>query len=566
MHHTHRETPAHRSGVLGAVVTLITVLLTPVIQAQTTPDAGSLQQQLERDRRPALPQRGTLPDMAAPTGPSLATGDTTVEVKLFRVLGNTLLTPAQIDAVLAPYRNKPLGLPQLQEAADALGLAYRAQGGVVRTTLPKQDVTDGIVTIQVLESAMGAVQIEGAGPVRSKLAHVLGMIQAAQPQGQVLDGNALDRALLLADDLPGAAVNGSLRQGDKENTTDLSLKFSDEPAWFADASLDNNGARSTGNIRLAANASLNSPLGLGDSASLSLLHTQGSDYVRAAFSLPVGLNGWRAGLSTSLMRYKLVSSDFAALGAKGTSTTFGLDASYPLLRSRTRNVYLNLNADRKQLDNQSNGATQSHYGVNTLSAGLSGNLYDNLGGNAATNASLTLVKGRVNQGTLDVGENPALAGGFSKLRYALSRQQPLGEKFSLLAAVSGQSSASQLDSSEKFYLGGPAGVRAYPVNEGSGTSGTLVSADLRWHLSPGLNLEAFADHGTVQNSGSSTSPQNYSLKGYGLGLRWFSGSGANFRLSLARRAGNNPNPTANGSDQDGTRTLNRLWATANLPF
>jgi hemolysin activation/secretion protein len=264
------------------------------------------------------------------------------------------------------------------------------------------------------------------------------------------------------------------------------------------------------------------------------------------------------------MRYKLVAPEFAALDGKGSSDTFGIDAMYPVLRTRTRNVYLNLNADHKRFENQSNGATQSRYTVNNLSAGVNGNLYDTLGGNSANNASLVWTRGRVNLGAPDANENKALEGSFNKLRYAFSRQQALGERLSLLVSVSGQASGSQLDSSEKFYLGGPSGVRAYPSSEGSGRSGTLASAELRWQVQSTFGLDSFWDHGTVRNP--EAGGKSYSLKGYGLGVRWYASNSASVRIAWAHRIGQNPNPTATGNDQDGAKSLNRIWAAVNLPF
>jgi hypothetical protein len=38
------------------------------------------------------------------------------------------------------------------------------------------------------------------------------------------------------------------------------------------------------------------------------------------------------------------------------------------------------------------------------------------------------------------------------------------------------------------------------------------------------------------------------------------------KATWARKHGNNPNPTHDGNDQDGTRDRNRYWLQLNLPF
>ena len=61
-------------------------------------------------------------------------------------------------------------------------------------------------------------------------------------------------------------------------------------------------------------------------------------------------------------------------------------------------------------------------------------------------------------------------------------------------AFSGQLSYQNLDPSEQFYLGGPAGVRAYPVSSNGGSTGQLLTTELRWAAlkSPALHLRAEA--------------------------------------------------------------------------
>jgi hemolysin activation/secretion protein len=89
-------------------------------------------------------------------------------------------------------------------------------------------------------------------------------------------------------------------------------------------------------------------------------------------------------------------------------------------------------------------------------------------------------------------------GRFTKLRYALSRQQALTPDLSLYALLSGQLASKNLDSAEKFYLGGANGVRAYPSNEGGGSEGTMLNLELRWRAMNNLVVTGFYDWGSVK--------------------------------------------------------------------
>jgi hemolysin activation/secretion protein len=568
---TVRASTVRASCTLGV---LTASLLYAQAQAQTPPDAGRLQQQIEREQQPLLPPK--LPPAAAILPPRMrALSGQTLTVTQFRFVGNTRLTAQQLGAAVAPYLNREVDFSQLEAAASAVAKAYRDAGWVVRTYLPAQDIAAGVVTIQVVEAVFGKVVLQGSGARLVNPEVVLRMFEAQQPSGALLNAEALDRALLLADDLPGVSVVGSMQEGASEGETDLLVKLSDEPRYVGDVSLDNTGARSTGAKRINANFSVNSPLGLGDLFSLNASKSSGSDYLRLSQTMSLGSSGLRVGANVSRLQYKLVSAEFSALGAKGTADSAGLEANYPVLRARTRNLFASLGVDSKKFSNHSAGAAVSVYSNHPVTIGLNGNAFDELGGGGANSASLSLAHGSVNlNGSPSQASDAATvqaAGAYSKWRYALSRQQMLGDSLALYAAWAGQWAAKNLDSSEKFYLGGVYGVRAYPSSEAGGAIGQMLNLELRQRLAGGVNLTAFYDIGHVRinadNQFSGASALNdYSLKGAGLATGWQMDSGASIKATWARRIGANPRPTAKGSDQDGSLVRDRFWLSASLPF
>jgi hemolysin activation/secretion protein len=119
------------------------------------------------------------------------------------------------------------------------------------------------------EAVFGGARIDGAG--RIDAARVGRFVEAAQARGALRNADALDRAILLVDDLPGAGATGNLVAGERDNETALALNLS------GDATFDNAGSRSTGAARASANLALASPLRLGDQATANLLHSDGSD-------------------------------------------------------------------------------------------------------------------------------------------------------------------------------------------------------------------------------------------------------------------------------------------------
>ncbi|MFZ4703426.1 MAG: POTRA domain-containing protein, partial [Candidatus Methylumidiphilus sp.] len=116
--------------------------------AQTPPDAGALQQQIERERQQRMPKRMAPDKPAAPAAMKPAAG-VVITVKQFRFAGNSLMTNEQLTPVVANFLDRPLDFAQLQAAAAAVAEAYRAAGWVVNAYLPQQDITRGHVQVIV---------------------------------------------------------------------------------------------------------------------------------------------------------------------------------------------------------------------------------------------------------------------------------------------------------------------------------------------------------------------------------------------------------------------------------
>ncbi len=558
-------------GASGALAVCLCAISLGAV-GQSAPDAGVLQQQIDRDRTQQLPRKGITPKPAEPA--ALQPSGASVTVREFRFAGNTLLTAAQLLPVVAEFLNRPLDFTQLQTAAAAIANAYRDAGWIVRAYLPQQDIKDGLVTIQVVEAVFGKLSIEGEA-TRVAVAGIAQRITSQLATATPLNGDALDRALLLVDDLPGVTVAGTLRAGERDGETDLQLKIADEPLVIGEISADNAGSRSTGKQRLNANLVLASPLGFGDQLTSSLIHSEGSDYLRIAYSLPIGMDGWRIGANVSNLDYRLVSPDFTALNAHGNSTTGGLEASYPIVRSRLKNLYLNLALDHRAFDNISSNATTSRYAIDSASIALAGNLFDSLGGGGANSANVSFVQGRVDlDGSPNRNADAATTrthGAYRKLRYGVTRQQVVTQDISLFAQYSGQLANKNLDSSEKFFLGGSSGVRAYPTSEGGGSNAQMLNLELRTRLPAGFTAATFQDWGRISqnvdnNFTGAPNANSYSLRGHGLNLAWQADFGLNLKATWARRQGSNPNPTTTGKDQDGSLYNNRLWLSASMLF
>jgi hemolysin activation/secretion protein len=536
--------------------------------AQTAPDAGALLRQTEQGLKLQTPPAAV--SRRAPPPPPMAKLDqATVTVQRFVFAGNTLVDSATLSQALSSYLNRPLSFDELQAAAAVVTQTYRDAGWLVTAYLPKQEIQNGQVTIQIIEAVFGKASVQDPQPQRMAAQRLVDIFNAQQTPGQPLNAQRVDRALLLLDDLPGVMVSGNLQAGTSAHETDMALSVIDEPLLKGDIGGDNNGSIPTGVTRTSLNASLNSPLWWGDQLQLNAIRTRGSEYTRLAYSVPVGNDGWRAQVRGSGLNYHLIG-DLAATDGHGRANTTGAELSYPLLRSQTSNLNALLGFDAKNYDNYNATGITSRYNTRVSSVALSGNHIDTSGG--THQYGINWISGKL---TSQVGTQNE--GRYQRLGVNLSRLQPLSTDTQLSLAYAMQVANANLDSSEKLYLEGPSGVRAYAngATRLGGSEGQTFTAELRHNLDMNWRLNGFYDYGKARVNrynyqADGTTPlsvlNDFQIRGYGFSLGWQNIQGIDLKATVAKRIGLNPNATAQGMDQDGSYKNPRYWVSATVAF
>jgi hemolysin activation/secretion protein len=550
--------------------------------AQVPPDAGRIQQDFERGRIPPAPPRTPAePLIEQPAKPALRAPDNVrIPVKGFRITRNTAFREDELLPLLKEFVGKNLSLEDLQRAADVITRHYRDRGYfVARAYVPAQDIRDGIVEITVLEGRIDRVSVKPIGETRLREQVVGSVLKNALPSNGLIRQDDLERGLLLLNDLPGIDVRSVLQPGETLGTTNLTAQLSEGPLVSGDVDFDNYGNKFSGLYRLGMTANVNDPSGYGDLASIRVQTSDGATYARAGYAIPVGSSGLKAGASYTGTTYELCC-EFAPIGARGDAQTVSLSALYPVLRSREANFYVSATYDVRHYFNATIASTTSDKRAKVGTLAGNGDFRDSVGGGALSNYTLAYSYGRLNLDAYppdqDLDDRTARTNGnYSKAAYALARQQRLGDTFGLYGSLNGQFASKNLDSSEKFMLGGPFGVRAYPTGEAVGDDGLLANLELRYGLQPGLQLAAFLDYGHIRLhryewdgwQGANTTIKNrYNLAGYGFGLSWNAPGSFSARASVAQRIGENPGRDANGNDSDGTKDRTRFWLQAVMFF
>lgn len=492
--------------------------------AQTAPDAGRVLRDLQQT--PALPPPQAVPQQRSEESPAPSQpGEAKVLVKSVTLSGNQEIPTEQLQPLVADLVGTEQTLGQLSAAARRITAYYRRAGfAVARAYLPAQDITHGNITIGVVEGRIAGHQLRNQSLLSNERAEAyLDGIR----EGDVIMSAQIDRGLLLLQDTPG--VSGSratLQPGASVGMSELLVEVDPAQRYSGNVVLDNYGSRYTGEYRVGGSFNVASPLQIGDQLSASAL-TSGDnlDFERLAYQLPVGSDGLRVGAAYFETHYKL-GREFASLQAHGSATSSSLFATYPFIRSQLKNLSGTLSVEDKRLqDAVDSTSTFTPKKVSVASLGLSGSLQDFFWGGGTSSLDLSLA-----QGSLSIDSASAVAiddasartnGGYTRFSYGLNRLQRLTDAAFLAVAVNGQTASKNLDSSEKFSLGGANGVRAYPQGEANGDEGYRATVELHYTLTADMQATLFYDMGTVtinKNPFGTSTTNSRTLAGAGVGL------------------------------------------------
>lgn len=536
--------------------------------APSIPNAGNLLRELQT-QRPVAPGADAPAVPAAPAAPSRSGAEPNVSVRLTQITieGSSVYSQETLRSLVRDAIGQELGLSGLEELTDRITRHYRQNGyTVARAYLPAQDIKNGALVIAVIEGRLGEVAVNDPS----------GALKGPRPLSALKSGSpvtdkSLERSLLLLRDLPGIQAQSTLRPGATVGSSDLSIDIAPGDRFEGSAQLDNHGSQSTGRERLNLSASVNNPLSIGDQATVSALSSgKLLNYIRLGYQAPIGSYGSRAGVAASTLRYKL-GGEFSALDASGTAHSASAFVSHPILRSRQANLNATLSFENKRLSDRIDSVeVVTDKSARLLTLTLAGDLRDGFGGGGVSALSAAFARGK-----LDIESPDALLidqfsarsnGHFSKLNLSALRLQSLGAATTLYLSYSGQLASKNLDSSEKFSIGGAQGVRAYPQGEAPADRAHLVTAELRHALNDQWQVVGFVDaaRATINQDpwalapGAVAAPNKRSLSGAGLGVNW-SRNGYSARAYYAHRLGSSASTAE--ADRKG-----RLWAQLSKQF
>lgn len=496
------------------------------LAAQDALDRTNPAGQISRDEL-AAPSQTRIRIEAQPVldAPLAGSGSEALDIGAILIDGLVAMDRADFAAAIEPFAGRPLDRGELVQLTDAIAARARAEGYLLATAwIPEQTLVAGTLRVRIDEGVIDAVRVEGSDDpaIRRQLQRLV--------NGRPVTLAALQREVLLADDLPGVWINATRFERDGERRVLVVDAGRSDAGGSVMVATD--GTRPLGPVRARIDFDANGLISPRDRIDLSFTGTpldpQELAFFSARYTVIVSDSGTSIGAFGSYSRTE-PGAYLANRELLGEAWQGGIRLRHPLMRGQQRSLWLEASGEVQDLRQDAFGALARADRIALARLGIYG--YAPLAGG--------WLQGRmaVSQGLPVLGatgNNDPLASrwdaqpDFTTLTWWLNWRRGIAPRVSLSLATTGQLSTSPLLIGESFALGGTGFLRGYDFAQRVGDQGAAGLAELRydWPRAFGavrhVQLYAFADGGTVSN-----------LEG-GLGGGTLASSGAGLRTDITR--------------------------------
>ena len=465
----------------------------------------------------------------------------------YQVSGNTLLENSSIEKTVYPFLGPDKSIEDVENARVELETLYKDAGyPTVIIDIPEQDVSNGVVALEVVEGRIDRLRVSGSryfslGRIRKSVPALaegeVPYLPDVQEQLQALNTESADRS-----------VTPVFRAGRTPGTVEVDLRVKDELPLHGGIEVNGRNSADTTRSRLVADIRYDNLWQRAHSVALTYQtspeDTDEVEVIAGTYVMPVG------GAGDRLAFYAISSesdSDVASAGALaviGEGTIIGTRWIKPLAPLPGYFHNFTFGADYKDFDEGTElvGADTLETPINytKFSTQYSGTL---LNESAQTSFSAGIdfaPRGLGNKEKEFEEKRFEATPNFAFLTGSFSHEYRFDNGIRLKGATQGQLAGEPLISNEQFSVGGAESVRGYHESEILGDDGLQASLEvhtpawvLPWELG-NLHALAFADgayiklHDTLP--GTDDSDEIY---GAGFGLRLDGGRVFKAALDLA---------------------------------
>jgi len=517
------------------------------------------------DLPPALPEVPFGFESVAPAGAE----QVRFELGYIDLDGVTAYPLAALQRGIEGRYGRTVTLAQVYDIAAELQRRYREDGWLLKAWCREHLGSHEIPRrFEVLEGHISDIELQGdIGPSERLVRAYLAKVTAERP----LKLATLERALLLAKDIPGIDVKGILQPADDVVGAARLIVVASRQRFSGLALVDNIGSSFTGEWELAARVAANAHTALGEEIGVQL---QAEHLVDNAFA---DQNNQKVGMLNGSVRVGDLGSYVSALVSYGDSNPGGIIEEFayqskkllvsfrvvhPIIRARARNLFADIGFD--YIDSDTDVFEDVPFvedRLRVLTASLAFDFRDRFRGSSYLGLGL-----RHGLDAFDAtpAEDPFASrfdadGSFTTVQFTASRLQAITDRWGLYVLTSAQYAFDRVLSDEEFDVGGIDFGRGYNPKELSGDDGIGLTAELQYTRPSQRDwLErwqafAFYDFGYVRQQANDLLPSaSASLASAGAGVRTWFARDLSLELQVA------PPLTRNSQRADDTRDTQLL--------
>lgn len=484
-----------------------------------------------------LPPSSILPQIPlAPQQPLVPpSGALRLFVHDIHVTGSTVFSDAELADVTAPYRNRELTSDDLERVRLALTLLYVNRGYLTSgAVIPDQDVSFGVIVIQIVEGTLSRIQVEGnrwfrSAYLRNRVARGVSTPVSIHP--------LQERIQLLQQDPRIERINAELQPGDRRGESVLNVRVQEANPFKAWLDFNNYQTPVVGAERGLATVAHQNVTGHGDQLTFTYGRSRGvNPIIDASYNLPLTASDTTFTAYYRRNAFLVVENPFRALDLNVDSEIIGMTLRQPIYRTVTDEVALSLTGEHLYLKTTSAFDVpglpslfipgSSTTGVATVNALRIGQEYTHRTSSFVFAAlsrfsiGLNVLGSTINSAPLPDSRFVSWLG----QAQAMQRWDDWGG-LQLIGRVAAQIADDRLFPLEQMPVGGRFSVRGYRENSLVRDNAVLASIEPRIPLvrfasgEDRVQLAPFVDIGHAWNAKGAT-PDVRTLASIGAGIRW----------------------------------------------
>jgi len=500
-------------------------------------DPGRAQEQFLRE----MPQPRVSPQITVREAELINAPPGAEDVKLVlggvRLQGNTVYTASDLSPIYNGMVGQEISLAEVYRIANQITLKYRNNGYILtQTVVPPQTIDNGVVDLRVVEGYIDNIVIEAPDDEPASALKTLQDYAGGISTGGPVNVAALERELLLINDLPGINARSIISPSPNQAGAADLLIIVERDSFDALVSMDNYGSRYLGPVQLTAAGTLNSWMGNNESITGQFILAPDTDtyelaYGALSYEQPVGPYGTRISALGSVTDTK-PGYDLEEFDVRGHSRLMQLKATHPFIRSRANNLTGRILFDWRDTETANNITDTVKDRIRVIRAGAKYEFLDQLVGLGVNSIDLQVSHGLDIFGSSDEGDaNLSRADAdprFVKVNADVQRLQRVYGDVNLLLQGRAQWSSDPLFSSEEFSVGGVSSGRGYDPSEIVGDDGISGRTEVQWNnpydfgwqYLEKYQLYSFWDIGrTWQQDATNSADKRQSISSVGGGVR-----------------------------------------------